>query len=86
MKYVLMVLVAFMFFGCANNKPQPQLIKNGATNSEKYNDIAYCESEKMKIQIADYEYRGTFMEGANIKSKQDKMYRLCLQGKGWTIK
>jgi hypothetical protein len=36
------------------------------------------------VQVADYEYRGTFMEGVNIKQKQQQTYGLCMSSKGYS--
>jgi hypothetical protein len=33
--------------------------------------------------MADWEYRGTIMEGANIKSKQQQVYLACMAAKGY---
>lgn len=73
-----MALVA----GCAA-QPQYKMMKNGATSQEVARDDAQCQMQASNVQIADYEFRGTFMEGANIKMKQQKTYGLCMSSKGY---
>lgn len=73
-----MALVA----GCAA-QPQYKMMKKGATSQEVAQDDAQCQMQASNVQIADYEYRGTFMEGANIKMKQQKTYGLCMNSKGY---
>lgn len=73
-----MALVA----GCAA-QPQYKMMKKGVTSQEVAQDDAQCQMQASNVQIADYEYRGTFMEGANIKMKQQKTYGLCMSSKGY---
>jgi len=42
-----------------------------------------CQNQSMMIDTPDYEYRGTFMAGANIQSKQRMVYDNCLRSKGF---
>jgi hypothetical protein len=60
-----------------------KMMKKGATAQEVAQDDAQCQMQASNVQIADYEYRGTFMEGANIKMKQQKTYGLCMSSKGY---
>ena len=64
-------------------KIESRVLNKDATIEIKQQDIAYCASEKFKINTPDWEYSGTFMAGANIRQKQNKYYELCLKGKGW---
>ena len=36
------------------------------------------------IQVADWEYRGSIAEGANIQIKQKKAYTNCMVSKGYS--
>lgn len=47
-------------------------------------DDARCQNQSAMIQVADWEYRGTFAEGANIQIKQRKAYQNCMVGKGYS--
>ncbi|MCX2816779.1 hypothetical protein [Pseudomonas sp. DCB_Q] len=47
-------------------------------------DDAKCQNQAAMIQVADWEYRGTFAEGANIQMKQNKAYQNCMVGKGYS--
>lgn len=46
-------------------------------------DDASCKMQASMVQTADYAYRGTFMEGANIQMKQNSTYELCMVSKGY---
>ena len=80
-------MVAFVLQGCGGMlneyKTEQRPLFKDATQEIKQQDVAYCTSEKMKINTPDYEYSGTFLAGANIKQKQGKYYELCLKGRGW---
>lgn len=69
--------------GCAGQQ-QKMEFTGGSGSQEQFNaDSANCTVQADSIQIADYEYRGTFMEGANIKQKQTRTFYNCMLGKGY---
>lgn len=47
-------------------------------------DNAACQNQAQMIQVADWEYKGTFMEGANIQIKRNRAFENCLISKGYT--
>lgn len=67
--------------GCATG-PQYQLVKN-VSQQEIQQDNAACQNQAQLIQVSDWEYKGTFMEGANIKMKQNRAFENCLISKGY---
>lgn len=71
-----------MVAGCAQQ--QVHMVKNGVSQQEVTQDDAYCRMQSNSVTTSDYEYRGTFMEGANILSKQRDAYGLCMVSKGYT--
>lgn len=81
MKTSALILTALIFAACAS--PKKLLRKPGATQADIDQDNSACQLEAMKITTADWEYRGTFMEGANIQAKQNKAMELCLRSKGY---
>lgn len=74
---------ALVLGGCAA-QPQYKMVKRGVTQQEVSQDDAHCQMQANYVQAADYEYRGTFMEGVNIKHKQQKTYQLCMSSKGYS--
>lgn len=68
--------------GCA--QPQYKMVKPGASDESVMQDDAKCQNQAAMIQVADWEYRGTFAEGANIQMKQNKAYQNCMVGKGYS--
>jgi len=68
--------------GCA--QPQYKMVKPGASDEAVMQDDAKCQNQSAMIQVADWEYRGTFAEGANIQIKQQKAYQNCMIGKGYS--
>lgn len=74
---------ALVLAGCAA-QPQYKMVKSGVTQQEVSQDDAHCQMQANYVQAADYEYRGTFMEGVNIKQKQQQTYQLCMSSKGYS--
>jgi uncharacterized lipoprotein YmbA len=74
---------ALVLAGCAA-QPQYQMVKKGVAPQERAQDHAHCQMQASYVQVADYEYRGTFMEGVNIKQKQQQTYGLCMSSKGYS--
>lgn len=68
--------------GCV--APQYRMVKPGASDETVMQDDARCQNQAAMIQVADWEYRGTFAEGANIQIKQQKAYQNCMVGKGYS--
>ncbi|OBY90138.1 hypothetical protein A6723_023925 [Pseudomonas sp. AU11447] len=83
MRGLILAGVAMLFTGCAA-QPQYQMVKNGVTNEERTQDDAYCRMTANNVQEADYAYRGSFLEGVNIKNKQDEAYKLCMTSRGYS--
>jgi hypothetical protein len=73
--------VVLLVAGCA--QPRYQFFKDGSTQREFSQDDAACGVQTSNVQMADWEYRGTIMEGANIKSKQQQVYLACMTAKGY---
>ncbi|WP_409307822.1 hypothetical protein [Pseudomonas putida] len=73
---------ALLIAGCA--QPQYKMVKPGASEEVVMQDDAKCQNQAAMIQVADWEYRGTFAEGANIQMKQNKAYQNCMVGKGYS--
>ncbi len=69
--------------GCAA-QPQYQMVKTGVTQDERVQDNAHCQMQANYIQVADWEYQGTFMEGANIQQKRQQTYTYCMTSKGYS--
>lgn len=80
---ILVVGAALVLAGCAA-QPQYKMVKSGVTQQEVSQDHAHCQMQANYVQAADYEYRGTFMEGVNIKQKQQQTYQLCMSSKGYS--
>jgi len=76
-----LMLVAVVLAGC--NTQQYKMVKAGITDEQAAMDDAKCQNQSAMIQVADWEYRGTFAEGANIQIKQQKAYNNCMFGKGY---
>ncbi|MFG0498919.1 hypothetical protein ACF8MH_16585 [Pseudomonas sp. YQ_13] len=74
--------VLVLMVGCA--QPQYKMVKPGASDESVMQDDAKCQNQAAMIQVADWEYRGTFAEGANIQMKQNKAYQNCMVGKGYS--
>lgn len=68
--------------GCAA-QPQYRYAKEGATQQSFSQDDAACAVQTQTIQVADWEYQGTIMEGANINMKRQKTHTLCMISKGY---
>lgn len=75
--------VMSVLVGCAA-QPQYQMMKSGVTSAERTQDDAYCRMMANNVQEADYAYRGSFLEGVNIKNKQDEAYKLCMTSRGYS--
>ncbi len=69
--------------GCAA-QPQYQMVKKGVMPEERVQDDAHCQMQASYIQEADWEYRGTFMEGVNIQQKRQQTYTYCMSSKGYS--
>jgi len=80
---LLVFCAALVLTACAA-QPQYKMVKSGVTQQEVSQDDAHCQMQANYVQAADYEYRGTFMEGANIKHKQQQTYQLCMSSKGYS--
>lgn len=76
-------LAVMMLAGCAQQ--QYKMVKAGITQETATADDLKCQNQAMTIQIADWEYRGTIAEGANIKLKQQKVYNNCMIAKGYHV-
>lgn len=74
--------VMLLMGGCT--QPQYKMVKPGASDETLMQDDAKCQNQTAMIQVADWEYRGTFAEGANIQIKQNKAYQNCMVGKGYS--
>lgn len=83
MQAVLVVSAVAMLAGCAG-QPKYNFNKSGGNQQEFVQDRAGCDVQSQGIQIADWEYRGTIMEGANIKQKQSGAFLNCMVSKGYT--
>ena len=68
--------------GCST--PQYRMVKPGASDEAVTQDDAKCRNQSAMIQVADWEYRGTFAEGANIQMKQNRAYQNCMIGKDYS--
>lgn len=75
------VLTAISLAACAPNRIM--LKKEGVSEQEARQDNAACENQSQMIQVADFAYQGSFMEGANIKQKQNAAMKNCLISKGY---
>lgn len=67
--------------GCAT-QPQYRLTKN-VSEQELQQDNAACQNQAQMIQVADWEFKGTFMEGANIQMKRNRAFENCLVSRGY---
>jgi len=74
--------VILLVAGCST--PQYRMVKPGASDEVVTQDDAKCQNQSAMIQVADWEYRGTIAEGANIQIKQQKAYQNCMIGKGYS--
>ena len=81
---ILVVGMIALLAGCAG-QPQWRADKPGTTREEFTRDDAKCQVQSSGIQVADWEYQGSFMEGANIQMKRQKVYNLCMVGEGYTM-
>ncbi len=79
---LLLVGAVMLVAGCTT--PQYKMVKPGASDEAVMQDDAKCQNQSAMIQVADWEYRGTFAEGANIQIKQQKAYQNCMIGKGYS--
>jgi hypothetical protein len=78
----LAVLTVFCLGACATG-PKYKLVKN-VSEQEVQQDNAACQNQAQMIQVADWEFKGTFMEGANIQMKRNRAFENCLVSKGYT--
>lgn len=76
-------ITVLLLSGCAQQ--QYKMAKAGITQETATADDRKCQNQAMQVQFADFEYRGTFMEGANIKMNQQKMYNNCMLAKGYQV-
>lgn len=76
-------LAVLMLAGCAQQKYK--MVKSGITQETATSDDLKCQNQAMQVQFADFEYRGTFMEGASIKMNQQKVYNNCMLAKGYQL-
>ncbi len=67
--------------GCVTG-PKYKLVKN-VSDQELQQDNAACQNQAQMIQVADWEFKGTFMEGANIQMKRNRAFENCLVAKGY---
>lgn len=74
--------IALLVTGCATG-PKYKLVKN-VSEQELQQDNAACQNQAQMIQVADWEFKGTFMEGANIQMKRNRAFENCLVSKGYT--
>lgn len=79
---LLLVGAVMLVAGCTT--PQYKMVKPGASDEAVMQDDAKCQNQSAMIQVADWEYRGTFAEGANIQMKQNRAYQNCMIGKGYS--
>lgn len=82
-RYFWLLVLFVMLQGCATG-PKYKLVKN-VTDQELQQDNAACQNQAQMIQIADWEFKGTFMEGANIQIKRNRAFENCLVAKGYTV-
>jgi len=80
---LVIVGTVLLLAGCAA-QPQYQMIKKGVMPEERVQDDAHCQMQASYIQAADWEYRGTFMEGVNIQQKRQQTYTYCMSSKGYS--
>lgn len=78
---LLVVAAVVLLAGCEG--PRYTMIKDGASDQTVVQDDARCQNQAQLIQASDWEYRGTFMEGANIIHKQRAAYRNCMISEGY---
>lgn len=74
-------MAVLLLSGCTAQKYRME--KPGITSEQAMQDDAKCQNQAALIQVADWEYRGTFAEGANIQIKQQNAYKNCMVGKGY---
>ena len=80
----LMAIGAFIVLGgCAAQQTHFEFTKAGGSQEVFSQDNAACVNQADAVQFSDYEYRGTIMEGANIKMKQKKTFYNCMISKGY---
>lgn len=82
LKLIFLALSVLIIGGCAS-QPQYKLTKN-VSSQEVQMDNAACQNQAQMIQVADWEFKGTFMEGANIQIKRNRAFENCLISKGYT--
>ncbi len=83
MKVLVIIFIIVSIFGCVT---KPKLLFKDVPDDVVKADNAECQIKSMQIDQADYAYRGTFMEGANIQQKRNEVMRLCLISKGYKEK
>lgn len=76
--------IVALISGCAT-QPSYTLVKN-VSQQEVVQDNAACQNQAQLIQVSDWAYKGTFMEGANIQMKQNAAFENCLISKGYVRK
>ena len=74
-------IAVLMLAGCAQQ--QYRMVKAGITQEVATADDLKCQNQSALNQVADWEYRGTIAEGANIQLKQQKFYNNCMMAKGY---
>jgi len=82
LRFVFFLAIAVVVAACATN-PKYRLVKN-VSEQEVQQDNAACQNQAQMIQMADWEFKGTFMEGANIQMKRNRAFENCLVSKGYT--
>lgn len=84
MKNSIVIGLMALMVGCTATQP----IRYTAPTPEKQRQldkaIAKCEYQiAMAPQQADWAYRGSLFEGANIEQRNQERLRLCLRADGW---
>lgn len=81
MKNLILVLItlSITLSGCASKR----VLTKNVPADEVARDDAQCRTIASQVQTADYAYRGTFLEGANIAQNQKHTFISCMEGKGY---
>jgi len=80
----LLVAGAVVLLGGCAAQGHLEFSKADITQQGFTQDKAACQVESQYVQVADYAYRGTFMEGVNIQQKQNQTFVLCMTSKGYS--
>lgn len=75
------LFVVLVSAGCAV-QPKYKLVKS-VSEDQLRQDNAACQNQAQMIQMSDWEFKGTFMEGANIQMKRNRAFENCLISKGY---